>query len=902
MQLDLSHEAKLEAWLATELEPICDAEPSILAEYIIALLKTENTADSTEESFRVTLQAQLSDFIEGGLDPFIDKLLFACRSHSYISAQSSNPQAVSSDASIPGLGSAASGPPQVQPTASSSTPSSLPQRPTRPLKMSTQPPTGPRSRKRSRDPMDDQADEQDRGPPKGPRLSDETVRPAVRPLAGMAHGIGDGSGEFGAGASGSSGINSEPGPISMMNGNMNPMNPMGMGGMGGVPIMGMVGMQGIPGMPLPGGIPNMNGSGMNGSGGRPQQGPGGAKICYDYFNKGHCKRGETCKFSHGENPIAANALPFFMNSLLNGGPGFMMSPQNFNMGGMMMGGGPLQHHLGNGYRPPGHGMAFGGQRGRGGSGGEPIHVDMTPHQIPRPNMTEADGDATFATIMEMDQSRRETGRGSPIHMDDEPLPDTEGQPGGSSTAMMNFDGANRAPGMNGHAHPFNPQFNSQMNGGQGGGSGMDPRFQQQKRNGGGTNPMRHAGVTTVVVEKIPPTNLSEGAVTEYFKQFGAVTSVVLDRRTKQALVTFSEHKEASAAVRSPDAPWGNKYAKVFFHNPVFGKAVGAKVVAATPNEKPAAATIINGSTSMFNSPSKATPSVATIPSNAAREQLIAEQKRLLNEASSATAERKKEIIKALRELNVKLDSTLKAPAAAVVPPKSTQSVAPLDPAAEALRKLDEDLDMHVAEAGGSGEAAPPTNDNMEALKARLSALRAEATSLGLDPLNPESAPSSSYRGYAPRARGGRGRGRGRGGPSTYSIRGRGRGGPPPRGSMKLDLRPRKLTVKGVAGTGETKLEAAKEWFRSLSEVENFTISGSSENDLIVEFKTRFGAEQVLAKGSQIPGVGPAQMAWYIDGTSAGQAASGSSAPSPGVDTPENYEGSEVDDPDSVTAW
>ncbi|KAG8984279.1 hypothetical protein FRB93_006644 [Tulasnella sp. JGI-2019a] len=885
MQIDLSQEAKLEAWLAMELEPICDAEPSILAEYIVALLKTENTADSTEESFRGTLRAQLSDFIEGGLDSFLDRLFVACQTKSYLTAESPNTKSALANASIPRMGPSASEQVNQQPSISSS--SSFPQRPSRPLKMSAQPPTGPRNRKRSRDPVDDQEDERSRGPPKGPRLSDETMRPVARSSPGMSNGSENGPGDFG-GIPGLGQMNGGAMAMAMMNGGINPMM-----NMGGMPGMGMAGMTGIP---LPGGMPNMNGNSMNGQGGRPSQGPGNVKICYDYFNKGHCKRGETCKYSHGENPIAANALPFFMNSLMNGagGPGFMMPGANFNMGGMIMGGNPSQQHPGDGFGPPGRGMGFGGPRGRGGGGGSPVRMDLTPHQIPRPNMAmDSDGDAT---ITEIDQPQS-----IPMDGNDEPLPDADGHPGGSGM-MMSFDGSNRIPVMNGHGHQFNPH----MNRGPGGsGGGMDPRFQQQKRNGGTTNPMRHAGVTTVVVEKIPPANLSEGSVTEYFKQFGTVTSVVLDRRTKQALVTFTEHKEASAAVRSPDAPWGNKYAKVFFHNPVYGKAVGAKVVATAPSDKLAAANATIGSTSVFNTPSKP---IAT-PPNVAREQLIAEQKRLLDEATSATAERKKEILKALRELNVKLEESLKAASApstaTAIPPKPSRLVTPLDPAAEALRKLDEDLDMHAAEVGAGGEGAPPTSDNMEALQAKLSALRAEATSLGLDPLNPESesAPSSSYRGYAPRARGGRGRGRGRGGPPTYSVRGRRGGGPPPRGSMKLDLRPRKLLVKGVAGNGEPKLEAAKEWFRSLSEVEDFSISGSSESDLIVEFKTRFGAEQALARGSQIPRVGPAQIAWFVDATSGVQAASGLSAPSPGVDTAENYEGSsEVDDPEAVTAW
>lgn len=93
--------------------------------------------------------------------------------------------------------------------------------------------------------------------------------------------------------------------------------------------------------------------------------------------------------------------------------------------------------------------------------------------------------------------------------------------------------------------------------------------------------------------------------------------------------------------------------------------------------------------------------------------------------------------------------------------------------------------------------------------------RVQATSLGIDPMNPDadaattsgSGPYPSYRGFAPR---GRGRGRARGRATFYTPRGRG-GGPAGRANMKLDLRPRKLLVK-LGATDAEKVGAVKGWF------------------------------------------------------------------------------------------
>lgn len=250
------------------------------------------------------------------------------------------------------------------------------------------------------------------------------------------------------------------------------------------------------------------------------------------------------------------------------------------------------------------------------------------------------------------------------------------------------------------------------------GAGPSGSFDRRRNLAG---PSKHAGVSTIVVEKIPHTSLSEAAVEEYFQRFGAVTKVLLDRRTKQALVTFSEHREASAAVRSPEAPWGNKYAKVFFHNPVYGGAAGAKVVASTapqPPDRPTPSRPI-ASQVVFNAPPKtliSTTQPTPETSSSHRQRQIDEQKKLLDEASTATPERKKEIIVRLRELQKELS---KPAADAPVTANSTSD----SPMVAATAESDQELKSTPGAGSGPGEGG--SENNVEALKARLESLRAE---------------------------------------------------------------------------------------------------------------------------------------------------------------------------------
>ncbi|KAL4268008.1 hypothetical protein AB1N83_000733 [Pleurotus pulmonarius] len=88
MIFDPSTTPQLKPWLVRTLEPICDAEPGALADYILALLK-HNVAES---EMRKELSVQLEEFLEKECPSFIDTLFTVLRTKSYLPyATSSTP-------------------------------------------------------------------------------------------------------------------------------------------------------------------------------------------------------------------------------------------------------------------------------------------------------------------------------------------------------------------------------------------------------------------------------------------------------------------------------------------------------------------------------------------------------------------------------------------------------------------------------------------------------------------------------------------------------------------------------------------------------------------------------------------------------------------------------------------
>jgi len=80
MQID--HLDQLKAWLAKKLEPICDADPSALAKYVIALVKK----DKVEAELQALCEDQLDVFLGIETKPFVADLFVTLESKSYVPA------------------------------------------------------------------------------------------------------------------------------------------------------------------------------------------------------------------------------------------------------------------------------------------------------------------------------------------------------------------------------------------------------------------------------------------------------------------------------------------------------------------------------------------------------------------------------------------------------------------------------------------------------------------------------------------------------------------------------------------------------------------------------------------------------------------------------------------------
>ena len=362
---------------------------------------------------------------------------------------------------------------------------------------------------------------------------------------------------------------------------------------------------------------------------------------------------------------------------------------------------------------------------------------------------------------------------------------------------------------------------------------------------------------TLVVEKIPEDKLSLGAVNDWFSKFGTVTNVAVDAASAKALVSFSSHDEAHKAWKSEEAVFGNRFVKVFWHRPMEGHGqVGQRLLAASANivAQRSGRDSVSGPSGAAKegSPAPPTPTTATAPTSrqpstsssaaaalAAKqkllEQQIAEQKMLMGKLSTASPEEKKAIMARLRKLGEEMKPSA-ATTSSQSPPPAASTSAPTPskrsvsgPRTEEQERAErERLDKELEMLGESEESTEALQAKLEKLKAevrpvpslgRLAVFMAyiyvcmhilihlltsrpttQAASLGIPvaaeaPATPYG--STSYRPY---------RGRGRGARSFY--RGAMRGGPP-RASMKLDNRPKKLLVKGASPEST---QAVRDWY------------------------------------------------------------------------------------------
>lgn len=360
----------------------------------------------------------------------------------------------------------------------------------------------------------------------------------------------------------------------------------------------------------------------------------------------------------------------------------------------------------------------------------PVIQDLTPHrpQDDRAQLSRDQGPRAESTMQDMTMGAKLTNGPSPLN-------------------GLNGMGGPQDVEMAGPSIPHQSTGTRGFRGGRGGGRGGHGFF------GGDVQSFRpeRRNDKTLVVEKIPEDKLSLGSVNEWFKRFGTVTNVAVDTVSAKALVTFSNHDEALTAWKSEDAVFGNRFVKVFWHRPMEGHGqVGQRALAAsaplmanlaTKDAPPTAPSPFEASTpqptpstSTYTRKPSTTPASSAAAALAAKqkvlEQQIAEQKSLMAQLSTASAEDKKNIMARLRKLGEEMK-----PSAPIPPPANTPSPAPVITKARSAtpnvedkqrlerERLDKELELHAVTATeGEGE------ENTEELKAMLAKLKAEVRS------------------------------------------------------------------------------------------------------------------------------------------------------------------------------
>ncbi|KAF8887920.1 hypothetical protein CPB84DRAFT_1837655 [Gymnopilus junonius] len=793
----------LKPWLVRTLEPICDAEPGALADYILALLQH----NVPENEMRQELAVQLDEFLEKECSSFIDTLFTVIRTKSYLPYNAAPPSPSS---------------------ASKSLDTGIPI----PLDVLL-PQSQERTRKRSN--TDDERD--GRPPAKGPRLNQD----------GQFSRYGNGDGRMGLQSSGGW---SRPQMDRFRDGGMGAGMAMYHGQMGG---MGMNGMGGVNGRRPQGYQP-------------PDQKRGICRDYHNngYCARGAMCKYSHGVDAVVPGQLYPGAMPFM--PIFQGTPGGMpfMQGAAYDPHEARMDMRPMRHHQRAPLLP--RVQQEDGSRvvhPINASGELPVIQDLTPAIPPdvQPSEPIPQGDVN------MEQTNTPPANLSQMAATYKSMLGLVNENGSVTQAgnqNMEVDFTVHTPGMRpptlGRGH-----FRGGRGGGRGRGTfgGEVHSFRPEKRNDK-TLVVEKIPEDSLSLESVNSWFKRFGTVTNVAIDAMSAKALVSFSSHDEAHAAWKS-EDAVFGNRFVKVFWhrpmeghGQVGARMLAASAPLVANMTAKSTSSTPqptpvSTSPSTSTNVTSSSAPPPMPRKPAPgSSSTLSALAAKqqqlEQKIAEQKSLMASLETASAEEKKDIMVKLRRLGEEMTNLTSS---SVSTSSTTASVAavgaatkkPVDSLTEHEKRERERLDKELDKLNATDSQK---GDTTEELKAKLEKLKAEAASLGLDSALPST--SAPYRGY---------RGRGRGGPGRY-FRGAPMRGGPPRGSMKLDNRPKKLLVKGVS---EDNSQALRDWYETTGQLESVEPAEGS-GSYIVSFKSRSAAEMGLAKGANVPIVGTVQISWY----------------------------------------
>lgn len=235
----------------------------------------------------------------------------------------------------------------------------------------------------------------------------------------------------------------------------------------------------------------------------------------------------------------------------------------------------------------------------------------------------------------------------------------------------------------------------------------------------GTNrPPSDRTSTTLVISDIPQQHLSVPEIRDYFQQFGEVTNIALEGRSKRALISFGSNREAYQAWKSDAAVFGSRHVKVLWHRPRPGQGeAGQKALDASKNLMENMRKIESGEGVQGNVKAKHSGpqellqktllELEATERRSKKETLIAEQKVLLKRTEGASREEKMKLLARLRELTKEMDDLDKPK------PKAEERIEGSE-----KEKLDKEL-----ERLGMETTAGKDQDELMKLNAQLAALK-----------------------------------------------------------------------------------------------------------------------------------------------------------------------------------
>ncbi|EGG11156.1 uncharacterized protein MELLADRAFT_76768 [Melampsora larici-populina 98AG31] len=374
------------------------------------------------------------------------------------------------------------------------------------------------------------------------------------------------------------------------------------------------------------------------------------------------------------------------------------------------------------------------------------------------------------------------------------------------------------------------------------------------------NPLRpNKSKTTLVVENIPQSSLSDRYVRDYFSTFGSLVSVSVDVYNAQALVTFQSAEDAAKAYASPEPVFNNRFVKIHFRrfnsSDHFRRDQGSNSDQSprqnvnmiplpqtiTPGNYSRPTSLLNPNPNKYHQTSSYRQNHSTEPSLYQKEQelreKIEEQKKLMEQLSLKQA-----LKRVTSAVPATTSGTQSQPETKETTPQYSEPNGGTNPVSEAGSQtnrtkssagLDTDLEDRV---NGRGSSENPERGSVP-------------------PLNDLSGTSAPNRGGIVRGRGGlsstRGGFSGRGAWSNLNK------------AFRLDNRTCTLSVRDVPNfEAQEKIRKHLEQFGTIVAVAKMEENEEEgKDDFTIKFSTRASAEKALAHGKDVPEVGKIKMNW-----------------------------------------